>query len=276
MKVSAKNKDFEICPKYIGRGVIVDVTPPVPVETQFGKKDKFRVVVEIDKTTGEGKDARRHCVWSAPFTPSLSDRAAFREFLTELFGRSLTAQELEEFDTENLIGHPCFIVVKHEEVDGKTFANIATCIPHDPATGEALKPSGKFIRKKDREDKKAAGSAGAGGSGGDSSYRRSETPAEDGTRDDWMKVSVVVGKHKDKGVSIGDLDPDAIKALVNNWLPKTKLPEAKITADEKRMAAALEQAMKVLTEAENAAKAKAEAEAKAKAAAATPPPEENY
>jgi hypothetical protein len=248
MKLSAnKSSNFTPCPEFTGRAVCVDVTPPEMKETQYGPKEKFRLVFEIDQIDESAKPSPRpHCVWSSGFTTSLNEKSALRKFLRTWFGRDLTAQELEEFDTETLIGKPAFIVVTHSQAEnGDTYANITACTPHKQ--GEPLAPSGGFIRKKDREAKKTEG--GAAGAG--AQFRKAEQPKQvEGeapvSRDNWMRVKVHVGKHA--GVDLGDLDTEAVEKLLTNWLPiSEKAP--KPSAADKRLAEALRLAKAAIEEA---------------------------
>ena len=95
-------------------------------------------------------------------------------------------------------------------------------------SAEPLKPSGKFVRMKDRPPKDGAGAQGGG-------YRRAE-PASD-TSADLGATKIHVGKCK--GLEVRDLSPEQVGALVANWLPSAKA-NAKPTADDKRLMAALE------------------------------------
>lgn len=214
------------------RAVCVDVTPPEKQQTKFGEREIFRLVFETDAPVRE--DGTRQCVWSRGFTPSLSEKAILRKFLRQWFGRDLSPSELAEFDTETLIGKGANIVVVHEQSsDGeKTYANIAACTP---CKGEALEPSGTFTRKKDRGDSTRYKGAAQ------PTERTADAEPVDDTQAgaDWSKVKVHVGKHA--GVELRDLDEDAINKLLSNWLPAHK-SAAKPTADDKRLAAALERA----------------------------------
>jgi len=232
MKLSEKKSgSFEPHPEYTGPAVCVDITPPEIKETAFGPKEKFRVVFE----TGLNAKGESQCVWSQAFTCSLNEKAGLRKFLRQWFGRDLNAQELQEFDTESLLGKPAFIVVTHSQGEnGETYANIAACTPYKGAPETAPKASGKFTRKKDRPAKDAAKGEG-------SQFRRSEQSADgQGGRDDWMALKVHVGKHA--GVDLGDLDEDAVTKLHANWLPVFKANPKPLAAD-KRLADGLEKAI---------------------------------
>jgi len=243
MKLSKKSGgDFTPHDEGTFRAVCVDVTPLVKRETKFGIKEEFRFVFETDGEARE--DGTPPCVWSRGFTPSLNEKAALRKFLRQWFGRDLSPAEESELDTEDLIGKGANLVIVHEQSqDGdKTYANIVACTP---CKGEVLEASGKFVRKKDREEKEAKGD--------EASYRNAAKPekvakkpdAVDATiaGADWTKVKVHVGKHS--GVELRDLDPEAIEKLSSNWLPKHEAnPNA--TADDKRLAAALKLAKEEL------------------------------
>ena len=225
------------------KGVCVDVTPLEKVHSEFGERDVFRLVFETDGPARE--DGSRQCVWSRNFTPSLNEKANFRKFLRQWRGRDISAAEATEFDTESLIGTGCNLVIVHEDgkKEGQVFANIVACTP---CKDSPLEASGKFTRKKDRDAKKSEGGEGAG-------YRKAAEPtggtskgeAVDNTQAglDWTKVKVHVGHNM--GVELRDLDEVAIGKLVKNWLPVFKKNE-KPTADDKRLAAALEKAQEAL------------------------------
>src|SRR5689334_7713306 len=233
MKIKANNTDFEPCPEYTGKAVCVDVTPLRKQQSQYGERNVFKIVFETDS---EREDGSRYCVWSPNFTPTLNEKASLRKYLRGWFGRDLSTAELEDFDTETLIGKPAQLVVVHEHKDGKVYANIAACTPDK--SGEALKPSGKFVRAKDRATGVAAnGSNGAAapGAGGQGGYRRAQQPAEGGS--EHASVKIHVGKCK--GLALRDLAPEQVQALITNWLPMAKAT-AKPLADDKRLMAALE------------------------------------
>lgn len=220
MKLTKKNKSFEPAPEYSGPAICIDVTSPKTVETAFGPKEQFKLIFEIGSLREDGTP---FCVWSRGFVPSLHEKAALAQFLRKWFGRSLTAAEEAEFDTEDLVGKTAEITVVHEEGrNGEVYANIALIRPD--RSGKPLTQSGKFIRMKDRPAK-------------DAEFHRTEpAPKEDS---DWRRVKVHVGRHS--GLDLGDLNRASVQALIERWLPETKAKE-KTTADDRRLIAALESA----------------------------------
>jgi hypothetical protein len=232
MKIKANNSDFEPCPEFTGKAVCVDVTPLRKQQSQYGERNVFRIVFEVDT---EKEDGAPYAVWSSNFTPTLNEKASLRKFLRGWFGRDLSTAELEDFDTEILIGKPAQLVVVHEHKDAKVYANIAACTPDK--SGEPLKASGKFTRAKDRPTSVGGSAAGAAGNGAgqQGGYRRAQQPAEAGN--EHASVKIHVGKCK--GLELRDLATEQVQALVGNWLPTAKA-NAKPSADDKRLIAALD------------------------------------
>ena len=231
MKISKKSQAFENHPEHTGPAVCVDCTPPKRVETSFGPREQFKLVFETGCLRQDGSP---FLVWSAGFTPSLHEKASLTKFLRQWFGRPLTQAEQDEFDTESLVGRSAVVTIVHNEGrDGQTYANIA--LIQSDKSGKPLVPSGKYVRVKDRPPKD-----------NDAQYSRAEQPANgDGENAErWRGVKVCVGKHA--GLDLGDLDRESVDALITHWMPQAK-SKPKTTADERRLIAALEAALKELT-----------------------------
>ena len=234
MKIQVNNSKFEPCPEYTGKAVCVDVTPLRKQQSQYGERDVFKVVFEVDLQKSEGG---RFAVWSRNFTPTLNEKSSFRKFLKGWLGRDLSGAELKEFDTETLLGKAAQVVVVHEHKDNEVYANIAACTPDK--SGSPLIASGQFIRAKDREAGPRPNGTDAGTSvpaTSGSGYRRTEQPGGSGAVDHGA-VKVHVGRHR--GLELRDLNPEAVQALCEKWLPGAK-SNAKPTADDKRLIAALD------------------------------------
>ena len=223
MKIANPNSHFEACPEFTGRAVIVDVTPLRKEQSQFGEQEVFKVVFEVDL---EKADGSRYCVWSRRMTPTLGEKSNLRKFIRGLYGRDLTKPELANYDTEVLIGMSAQLVVVHEHKNGETYANLAACTPDK--SGNPLKPTGKYVRVKDRPPRDS--------SGGQGGYRRAQSTGDD-NGGDLLATKIHVGKCK--GLEVRDLSPEQVGALIANWLPTAKA-NAKPTADDKRLMAALE------------------------------------
>ncbi len=232
MKIKHNGANFEPCPEFTGKGVCVDATPLRKQQSQFGERDVFKLVFEVDLLKDDGS---RFCVWSKQFTPSLNEKANLRKFVRGWFGRDLTKAELDDFDTECLIGKAAQLVVVQEHKDTETYANIAACTPDK--SGAALQASGKYVRVKDRQPGSGPNGAGAASSEGaaQGTYRRAEQAASDAG--DLSATKIHVGRCK--GLEVRDLAPEQVQALIEHWLPAAKA-NPKPLADDKRLVAALE------------------------------------
>jgi len=200
MKLSEKrNSNFTPHPETDGpiKAVLVDVTELKKRMTQYGEKDEFRLVFETEVEDTEND--RRFCIWSRGYTPSLNEKAALRKDLKKMMGRELTQMELDEFDLEGLIGHGVKLIIQHEHKDDKTYANISFIAPDKD---KALKPSGKYIRVRDRDTE---------------GTEQTEAKADESG---WESVVVHVGKYK--GKKLGEVDEVGAGSLISNWLPKAK------------------------------------------------------
>jgi hypothetical protein len=226
-------KDFAPCPEFSGRAVCVDVTPLKEYETEYGVKQKFKFVFEIDLIDDSRDPVQPWVVMTKPMVPSLHEKAALTKFLKDWFGRKLTDQENKSLDLESLLGRPASIVIGHEQSEdgSRTYANIKLIMPHK--TGEALTPSGLWVRLQDRPAKD--GAEGKAPAGGDSSFRKTSGGGQP-PADDPSKVKVHVGKHK--GIELRELTEESITSLIEHWLPKARA-EVKQTADDKRLIGAL-------------------------------------
>ena len=226
-------KDFAPCPEFSGRAVCVDVSPLKEYETQYGVKQKFKFVFEIDLPDDTRDPVQPWVVFTKPMVPSLHEKAALTKFLKDWFGRKLTDQENKSLDLESMIGRPASLVIGHElSADGsKTYANIKLIMAHK--AGEPLAASGLWVRLQDRPAKD--GDAKAAPATGDSTFRKTSGGGQPAT-DDPSKVKVHVGKHK--GIELRELTEESITSLIEHWLPKARA-EVKQTADDKRLIAAL-------------------------------------
>lgn len=235
ISASGGKKDYAPCPEYTGKAVCVDVTPLKEYETQYGIKQKFKFAFEIELQDESRDPVQPWVVFTKPMVPSLHEKAALTKFLKDWFGRKLTDQENKSLDLESLIGRSANLVIAHEQSEdgSKTYANIKLIMPLK--AGEPLKPSGMWVRLQDRpaKDEKTGGESSGGN---DSSYRRTAGGGQASESVDHSKIKVHVGKHK--GIELRELTEESITSLIEHWLPKAKA-DAKQTADDKRLIAAL-------------------------------------
>lgn len=212
------------------KGVIVDVTPLKKTQSQYGEREVFRLVYETEVLKDDGT---RHLIWSRPYTPSLNEKANLRKDLKKILGRDLTAAELKEFDAESLIGMGVKLLIEHEvsERDGNTYA-VISFIGADKKTedNEPLKPSGKYVRVKDRDQDNAP-------------RRNDERTSEPAAKaQSWQDVVVHIGKHT--GKTLGSIDEEGVQLLIAKWLPGAK---ASSKPEDAALIAALTEVESLLT-----------------------------
>ena len=240
--ITKKSGDFRPHPETDGlvRAVIVDVTALKRTPSNYdADRETFKLVYEsevIDSETG-----KNYGVWSPPYSPSLHEKSAFRKDLDKILGRSLTAEEEKSFDVEAiLLGHSVQIIVKHVIKDTGTYAQISHVQPDK--SGNPFKGSGKFVREKDR--KQQEGSTATYHRSGSQQQETAPAPAN------WQRCKVHLGPNA--GADLGDLEEAEVRHLLEKFLPghqqrlEGKLIDRKVTADDKRLAAALEEAQQVL------------------------------
>ena len=92
MKIKGNNSNFEPCPEFTGKAVCVGVTPLRKQQSQYGERNVFKVVFEVD---AEKEDGSRYGVWSTNFTPTLNEKSSLRKFLRGWFRDTLPRAPLE-------------------------------------------------------------------------------------------------------------------------------------------------------------------------------------
>jgi hypothetical protein len=122
--------EFERAPEGTQQGVCVEVVDLGfhPNAFKLGKlQHKVLVMWQLMAETTQGP---RHAIGKR-YTLSLDDRASLRHDLESWRGRVFTAQELDGFDLETVIGANALLNVQHKSsVDGaKTYANVMAVMP---------------------------------------------------------------------------------------------------------------------------------------------------
>ena len=224
---------FTPCPEYTGRAVCVDITPLKAYETEYGTKQKFKIAFELDILDQSRNPVQPWVVMTAPMTASLHEKAGLTKFLKDWHGRALNPEETVSLNLDGLIGKPATVVIVHEQSrDGtKTFSNIKLIMPHK--SGEALKPSGLWVRLEDRPPR-------------DDDKTKIVTPAT-AAPVKIAEIKVHVGKFR--GVPLSELTPDAVRGLAEHWLPKAKVSSGK-TPDDIALIAAVTKRLEELAKAD--------------------------
>ena len=119
-------KEFSPAPEGLHQAVCVDVVDLGMVTSQYGEKHKVRLVWQIEEVDERGK---RFLVMQQ-YTLSLNEKAVLRHHLEAWRGRKFTAEELEGFDLEKLIGVNAQLQIVHNlGAKGGVFANVQAVVP---------------------------------------------------------------------------------------------------------------------------------------------------
>lgn len=113
-----EEKQWPLCPEYVGVAKVVDSTELKEYQSDYGPKQKFRLLIELNQAQENGKN---WVVSSAPFTLSLHEKSGLYKFCKS----AGFDPDAKGFSLEQLVGKPINVVIAHNEVDGKTYANIA-------------------------------------------------------------------------------------------------------------------------------------------------------
>lgn len=153
-KSSGGGKDFIPAPGGTHSAVCVDVVDMGLLEVNFGGKKKsqhkVRIVWQISETMADNKPY----ICQKRYTLSLHEKAVLRKDLESWRGRAFSADELEGFDLEVLIGITCLLNVLQVKKDGETYSNVVS-IMRLPKGMEPMKQR-DYTRVKDRSTAETA------------------------------------------------------------------------------------------------------------------------
>jgi len=132
MTLIVKNlkREFEIPDEGTHLATTTEITDLGAVQTAFGVKDKVLFGFETDQLDRDGKPRKAF----KRFTKTLHPRGALRKAV-----RSITGEDPgDELDLSELLGRTVQLVIEHQEVEGRVYANITAIMrakPTDPPTG---------------------------------------------------------------------------------------------------------------------------------------------
>lgn len=176
MAIIAKEyqKHWTPAPEGLHQAVCCDVVDLGLVETEWGKKQKVRLIFQVALINDDGTEELNHDTdpprrfeLRRDFGLLLSEKSSLRPFLESWRGRKFTKEELTGFDLEHLLGVNCQLqVIHHITEQGKTFANIQAAVPLSRNTPKIHAQD--YVRQIDR--------AKVQGEGGPSEYDDNDVP----------------------------------------------------------------------------------------------------
>ena len=121
MSIVVKDKVFELPDEGVHNVVASEVTDLGLVETNFGTKDRVRIVFECtDQNDSEGNPLKLFIT----ATKSLHPKSTLGNFLKQL---GIPVTPGQEFDLEDVVGVKALAVVQHNPgSNGKTYANVTS------------------------------------------------------------------------------------------------------------------------------------------------------
>ena len=184
MIINGNKSTFVPPPEGLWDAVCVDFVELGLIDTSFGQVEKCRLVFQFHD------EKKKSWMASQMFTPSLNKKANLRKALMAWRGRDFTKEELDAFNTENLIGKCAQIVIQHVEKDGTVYANIISMLK----AKKTVKPDGTYIRVKDRPDYKPP--------------RRLQKAEQEAPADDWGQSDAPIDPADLPPEASGDTGPD--------------------------------------------------------------------
>lgn len=146
---------YEPAPQGPAAAVCVDVVNLGTVETRFGAKHKLDIVWSIDKRM-KAKDRNslgRPYLVQQRYTVSLHEKSTLRQHLEAWFGKKMSDKTVKEgFDLEKLIGRGAYLSIRHNESDGKVYANVVAVMPLPEGMPKPI-PDPEYVRRQDRPPK---------------------------------------------------------------------------------------------------------------------------
>ena len=107
---------------------------------------KIRLLWEVEEKTSGGKPMMA----AKSYTKSLAPNSNLRAMLRSWLGREMSEQELNKFETDDLIGRPAQVLVTSYKKHGESRVYVKEV--RKPLEDKQLKPSGEFIQMKDRDE----------------------------------------------------------------------------------------------------------------------------
>ena len=160
MSIIAKEnrREWTQPPEGLHPGICVDVIDLGLVKTEWGDKEKIRLIWEVALFKEDGVTEQLNPDFDEPkrfevrrdFGLSLSEKSALRPFLESWRGRKFTPKELEGFDLEKLLAVNCQLQLIHNITEqGRIYSNVQAAVPLGRGMAK-VHPANGYVRVKDR------------------------------------------------------------------------------------------------------------------------------
>lgn len=130
----------------VHKAVCVDWVDLGLQETEYGEKQRVKLVFELDENKTDGTPIRI----GRKFNATIAEKSALRASLKSWRGADLTAEEREHFDLEQLIGAQAQVNIEEwTKTGGAKGTKIGAILP--PADGQDMVPDADFTRRKNKK-----------------------------------------------------------------------------------------------------------------------------
>jgi len=137
-----ENKQFEIATEGPHVGVLADVIDLGVVTTDRGQKHRIRFLWLLDEEDSEGRQLSS----VETFNLSANEASLLAKRVKSIYGQLPPA----DFDYEKCIGVCRLLIIQHNAVGDRTYANV-TGVSKLPANMQPMKVPANFVRRKDRK-----------------------------------------------------------------------------------------------------------------------------
>ena len=150
-------------PEGLHSAVCCDVEDLGEVDSPWGKKPTVKIYWQIEENNPDNEN--KPFIVSQRYNASLHEKSNLRKMLEAWRGKKYSDEELEAVDLEKLIGINCQVQVQHNIAgEGGVYANVTAVVPSSK-TGVRLRVSQDYVRRRDREERKAIENGERGGNG---------------------------------------------------------------------------------------------------------------
>ena len=150
--VSAKSKNTtEPIPAGVHHAIcfgVIELGTQEPTDPKYNKNKKIVIMWELPHETIDTPEGIKPRVISNDYTQSIDKKATLRGVLESWRGRAFTADELNRFALDNILGVNCQLNIVHKQGiadPSRTFARIQGVVPLVKGMAP-LKPTNKIIK----------------------------------------------------------------------------------------------------------------------------------
>lgn len=141
-------KDFTPAPEGLHQAVCCDVVDIGLVKNQWGEQHKVELRWQLEVINPEN---HKPFMIVRRYTLSLNEKATLRQHLEAWRSRKFTAEELDGFDLETVIGANCQVQVVHTiGEDGRKWGNLQAIVPLGRGQTK-MRVTDDYVRAKDRD-----------------------------------------------------------------------------------------------------------------------------